>query len=711
MNKNILALLLALGGMTQAVANTITVTTTADEDGTNSAACSLREAIKAAESNAAYGGCSAGGGRSDIIELAEATYNLLTALPEIHTSLTIRGPDTVDEDTTSQLTGGSTHSLPKATIARSATATSNFRLFLIRTEPADQYASMPSVALEGLNLSNGRAIATPTAEVEADRQGWGGAIYAEASLSLTNVQITNNRADGRGGAIFLGGEGTSLTVDIAQFSTNEAPQGAAISTASCAGQLFNSRSINVTNASFTQNGTTSDAGFVNTQGAALQVCGKTALKLKVSTLGENGNGTGAAIDADENNQAALELSSVTVVQNPGPALVVNPSTQTALSINNSIIAFNGTGDDCIPAARAANRTTNKLDPSCTDGSSTGQSIGTTTFAEVLFPLDTYGSLTKSYLPKMLGDAGAAATAAALLVDNGQSDATSCDSFDQRGVVHLVGAKCDIGSVERKQFIANEDVATNVAGTRLVKAAILANDFASEVVVGSVHTIRTLDNFTLTDGAPDVTNNNQNRCTKDTDNKTLIFDNRNNLVPTDAPIICKYKAIETGGAESLEVAVKFSVINYPPIAVSDEFTRPDGAGMTFNVLANDKDNDGAGVGGVTGIKITKFPELGTLYCISENNKKMYSDIRNNVEAGVDKCTGDGSLRYEPDNNLSPFTDKFEYVALDQPNAESNKATVTIRVDAPRPGTAGSWSLGGLAVLAMLGWRRRAAVTRV
>ena len=57
----------------------IYVTTFDDEDGENLNQCSLREAIKTAADNKAYGGCNAGDtrlGQKDRIQLKEGTYTL-----------------------------------------------------------------------------------------------------------------------------------------------------------------------------------------------------------------------------------------------------------------------------------------------------------------------------------------------------------------------------------------------------------------------------------------------------------------------------------------------------------------------------------------------------------------------------------------------------------------------------------------------------------
>lgn len=84
-------------------AATIGVTTSSDEHGTNSSSCSLREAITAANTDAAFGGCTAGSG-ADVIQLPAATYQLTLANAaglnedenatgdlDINTSLTIQG--------------------------------------------------------------------------------------------------------------------------------------------------------------------------------------------------------------------------------------------------------------------------------------------------------------------------------------------------------------------------------------------------------------------------------------------------------------------------------------------------------------------------------------------------------------------------------------------------------------------------------------------
>lgn len=87
-----LVLALYLIGTTAAYANTITVTTTADTD-TADGECSLREAIVAANNDAAYNGCSLGSG-NDIIDMTgiSGTITLNDHLPIITQTLQLNGP-------------------------------------------------------------------------------------------------------------------------------------------------------------------------------------------------------------------------------------------------------------------------------------------------------------------------------------------------------------------------------------------------------------------------------------------------------------------------------------------------------------------------------------------------------------------------------------------------------------------------------------------
>ena len=82
----------------------IPVTTTDDEFDTDPAECSLREAIQAANSDTAFGGCPAGGG-ADVIDLPAGTYTLahagiednnVSGYLDILSDITINGAEAID---------------------------------------------------------------------------------------------------------------------------------------------------------------------------------------------------------------------------------------------------------------------------------------------------------------------------------------------------------------------------------------------------------------------------------------------------------------------------------------------------------------------------------------------------------------------------------------------------------------------------------------
>lgn len=84
-----------LATMAAATAAEINVNTLTDEDTAN-ADCSLREAIVAANTNAANKGCTAGSGADTILFLVSGFIPLTASLPNITESLSVIGPGTED---------------------------------------------------------------------------------------------------------------------------------------------------------------------------------------------------------------------------------------------------------------------------------------------------------------------------------------------------------------------------------------------------------------------------------------------------------------------------------------------------------------------------------------------------------------------------------------------------------------------------------------
>jgi CSLREA domain-containing protein len=171
-----------------------------DENG-GGRSCSLREAIQAADADAAFGGCPAGGG-DDTISLAAGTYGL--SIPPGTT-----GDDKLDGDldVASQLTishpgvmpavidAGGVHRVIQVRGAGNLTGSG----FTIRNGRIDQ--SGGGIRNEGnLNLLNATVVGNETTA----SYGGGIANAEAATMSLTNVTVSGNRSEGDGGGINQG---------------------------------------------------------------------------------------------------------------------------------------------------------------------------------------------------------------------------------------------------------------------------------------------------------------------------------------------------------------------------------------------------------------------------------------------------------------------------------------------------------------------------
>lgn len=177
----------------------ISVNTLADENGTNSAACSLREAVRAAERDQAYGGCPRGQGPSDTITFIGAALS---------GTITLGSPITYDGQT---YNGGNViidgNGTSNTTISGGDT-TRIFRFIL---------ANNSDVTLQNMTISGGSAGA-----------GNGGAILATAgAVNTSYVNFTGNTA-ANGGAIAVASTGTTFNFFATNFTTNTATNGGAL---------------------------------------------------------------------------------------------------------------------------------------------------------------------------------------------------------------------------------------------------------------------------------------------------------------------------------------------------------------------------------------------------------------------------------------------------------------------------------------------------
>lgn len=168
-------------------ASTITVTTTADEFGSGSG-CSLREAIHAANTDAAFGGCPAGSGTDTIVLQSRATYTLRVqdnaeygsnGLPVIRSSVVVQGQGAVIERD---------ESAPR------------FRLFHVATSG--------NLTLRQVVLRNGFAQGghggnggSGAGHGGGGGAGFGGAVMALGSLTIEQSTLVGNQAVGGNGGL------------------------------------------------------------------------------------------------------------------------------------------------------------------------------------------------------------------------------------------------------------------------------------------------------------------------------------------------------------------------------------------------------------------------------------------------------------------------------------------------------------------------------
>jgi CSLREA domain-containing protein len=212
----------------------IPVDTTADEAGTGSS-CSLREAIQSASTNSAFGGCTAGQGTTDTVQLLATTYTLTGAAGDDANAsgdldVTAGGPLTVDGTV-------DVNDVPTTTISGGGVD----RIFDIRPDPgAVQFTGQHLILRDGavtggagggairIGDSNAFFYLSTSRVQQNDAGGNGGAIIWDDAVStyffgVSQVQFSQNNADDEGGAIYIDTpQDLNAVVDHSSFIENTA---------------------------------------------------------------------------------------------------------------------------------------------------------------------------------------------------------------------------------------------------------------------------------------------------------------------------------------------------------------------------------------------------------------------------------------------------------------------------------------------------------
>lgn len=459
-NKSIFGWLWGLGIVVVAVsltspaaAATIAVTATSDDVIVNGN-CTLREAIIAANGNAAVDACSAGSG-VDIVDLPAGTYTL--AISGVAENASATG----DLDITDDLTLRGETSGPTI-IDGGAIDT------VIEIDPNKMGIE---VTIIGLQIRNGKA--PPTG---ANLEFVGGGIRNFASLTLDDTNVSNSSAD-RGGGIY--NEGV-LVMFRSSLLENFAPTGGgglsseggsvllersivAANSSSNGGGIDNGAELRIFDSTIAENSAQSRGGGINNSGgtvtigasvisdnnggnggAIFNIIGSTTLT-NVTLSGNNrtSKGLGGGIystSGSSNLSTTLRLTNTTITDNDGGGLLLNGSAHTAMAVN-TIVADNRP-DDCSPAGAMLTSLGHNLD---SDGSCISGGVnGDVTSAQAgLASLADNGGFTQTHALRDDSPAIDAGTNQGCPIDDQRHTERPLDG-DANGT-----AVCDIGAYERQ----------------------------------------------------------------------------------------------------------------------------------------------------------------------------------------------------------------------------------------------------------------------
>ena len=308
------------------VAHAATITANSLADTAGGSECTLRNAITAANTNTATGGCPAGAAGADTINFSvSGTITLTSALPAISQALTIDGPG-----------------------AESLTVSGNnlYRVLYINDGV--------SVTISGVTIANGYA-------------SWGGGIFNDGTLTVDSSTFSNNRASSYGGGI--GNYYGTLTVTNSTFSNNTSNDTGGglhnwLSTATVSNSVFSGNqsvtwgggivtgpgSLDVTNSTFSGNfaGSHGGGGIANStySGSTIVVVNSTFSGNRPNASGSGvANGGGGAVTLKNTivaNSAAGSNCSGTIT-NGGGNLVWGDTTCPGINADPKLDALANNG--------------------------------------------------------------------------------------------------------------------------------------------------------------------------------------------------------------------------------------------------------------------------------------------------------------------------------------------------------------------------------
>lgn len=320
---------LAVGALSVSLSSTayganIVVNTLAD--GSVAGACTLRDAVTAANTDAAVNACAAGSGADTITFNLSGTITLGSTLPAIVSPITVNGGNSIT------ITAGNT---VQEMVLVNIGATLQLQNLTMSNSPNWAIGNMGTLTIDNSTISgngetqgsaiNNQGTLTVSASTFAnntattsDTGGVGAAIYNNGTVSISNSTFSNNRADDLGGAVF---NGQQATIVNSTFSNNAAAQGGGIANYPGATlNLGNTILANNSGADCFNNGGTINASGVNLVGdGSCSIAGALSGNAMLAPLANNGGPTmtmallpgSPAIDtADDNICAAAPVNNL-----------------------------------------------------------------------------------------------------------------------------------------------------------------------------------------------------------------------------------------------------------------------------------------------------------------------------------------------------------------------------------------------------------------
>jgi CSLREA domain-containing protein len=482
------SLIIGFAAKTSARASTtITVTTTTDELNQNGN-CSLREAIQAANTDAAVDACPAGNG-ADTIILSSGFYTLTipgwgenanqTGSLDINGDLNLQG----DGAEMSVIDGGG---------------------FTLQDRPL--WIGAGRVTISGVTLQNGRpgyngagggvfvepqgSLTLQNMVLKNNESYSGGAIANGGQLTVINTMILNNRGIYRGGGI-SSGTGTAFTVThssiISNTSINEG-----------GGGIRNFGSAIIENSNIVSNTTNFDGGGIDSSGT---------LEIYNSTLAGNTASVGGGLVINYGGLATLTDSTISGNSANGNGGGLADGGYGAIYLNNVTVANNTVSSGGGGGIYANNHVYSKNTLIATNIDTSGQSpdcsgtlelqgfdlIGNTTGCTISGILTGVITNTAPLLGNLQDNGGSTWTHALLprspaldQIPSGTSGCGTTFTTDQRGLPRPAGDKCDIGAYEYQSTPSYYTLTVAVAGDG--SGVVTTNPIGPSYLPGTVVTL-------------------------------------------------------------------------------------------------------------------------------------------------------------------------------------------------------------------------------